>query len=137
MDEWMQHLFVGDLPAEAGMAKIDFAWFSERVDRCEKQIWSVAEQLLKQGRTVVLDLGFIRKNRREKARNTASSLGFASQMHIVNADLETRLARVSVRSSTKGETYSLAVTPAMFEFAEKMYEAPEDDESAAAIQFLS
>jgi predicted kinase len=137
IDEWMQNLFVGDLPAEAGMAKIDFAWFSERVDRCEKQIWVVAEQLLKQGTTVILDLGFIRKNRREKARNTASSLGFASQMHIVHADLETRRARVSVRNSNKGETYALTVTPAMFAFAEKMYEAPDDDESVLAIQFCS
>ena len=35
IDEWMQNLFGGDLPEQAEMAKVDFPWFSERVDRCE------------------------------------------------------------------------------------------------------
>jgi predicted kinase len=83
----MQNLFGGDLPKESEMAKVDFAWFSERVDRCEVQIWSVAEQLLNQGQNVIFDLGFIRKARRDKARGTASGFGVKSQLHIVDADL--------------------------------------------------
>jgi predicted kinase len=137
IDEWMQNLFGGDLPKESEMAKVDFAWFSERVDRCEVQIWSVAEQLLNQGQNVILDLGFIRKARRDKARGTASELGFKSQLHIVDADIETRRDRVSIRNSSKAQTYAFAVTPAMFAFAEKMYEMPDEVELEHAITFQS
>ena len=133
----MQNLFGGDLPKESEMAKVDFAWFSERVDRCEVQIWSVAEQLLSQGQNVILDLGFIRKARRDKARGTASGFGFKSQLHIVDADLGTRRDRVSIRNSCKAHTYAFTVTPAMFAFAEKMYEAPDEVESEHAITFHS
>lgn len=55
IDEWMQNLSGGDLPEQAEMAKVDFAWFSERVDRCESQVWLVAKQLLSQGQSVILD----------------------------------------------------------------------------------
>jgi predicted kinase len=137
MDEWMQNLFGGDLPKESDMAKVDYAWFAERVDRCEVQIWSVAEQLLKDGRNVILDLGFIRKARRDKARGAASGHGFQCQLHIVDADIETRRTRVADRNSSLGHTYAFAVTPAMFAFAEKMYEAPDGVESEHATIFRS
>jgi predicted kinase len=137
IDEWMQNLFGGDLPEQAEMAKVDFAWFSERVDRCESQVWSVAKQLLSQGQSVILDFGFIRKARRDKARGTASGFGFRTLLHVVDADLETRRTRVSLRNSSQGNTYAFAVTPAMFAFAEKMYEAPDAAESEEAIIFNS
>ena len=137
MDEWMQNIFGADLPQESDMAKVDFAWFSERVDRCEVQIWTVANQLLNRGQNVILDLGFIRKARRDKARGTASGFGFQCLLHVVDADLETRRDRVSIRNSSKGQNYAFAVTPAMFVFAEKMYEAPDEVESKHAITFHS
>ena len=137
MDEWMQNLFGGDLPKEADMAKVDFAWFAERVDRCEVEIWSIAEQLLKNGQDVVLDLGFIRKARRDKARGAASAHGFNHLLHIVDADIDTRRNRVANRNSSPGQTYSFAVTPAMFAFAEQMYAAPDEIESAHATTFHS
>jgi predicted kinase len=137
IDEWMQNLFGGDLPEQAEMAQVAFAWFSERVDRCESQVWSVAKQLLSQGQSVILDFGFIRKARRDKARGTASGFGFRTLLHVVDADLETRRTRVSLRNSSQGNTYAFTVTPTMFAFAEKMYEAPDEAESEGAITFNS
>ena len=137
IDEWMQNLFGGDLSEEAETGKVDFAWFSERVDRCERQVWSVAKQLLSQGQSVILDFGFIRKARRDKARGIAAGFGFQTLLHVVDADLETRRIRVSLRNISKGNTYAFAVTPAMFAFAEKMYETPDEAESERAITFNS
>ena len=133
IDEWMQNLFVADLSPQTEMAKIDFAWFSERVDRCETQIWSVALQLLNRGESVILDLGFLRKARRDKARIVASGQGFESELHIISAEVETRRRRVSARNLDQGRDNAFAVTPAMFDFAEKMYEAPDQEEAAKAI----
>ncbi|MBB5060295.1 putative kinase [Granulicella aggregans] len=119
------------------MAKVDLAWFAERVDRCERQVWSVAEQLLTQGQSVVLNLGFIRKARRDKARAAAAAVGFETKLHVVDADLETRRTRVADRNSSQGNTYAFAVTPAMFAFAENMYEAPDISERATSPETLS
>jgi predicted kinase len=97
----------------------------------------VAQQLLYQGQSVILDFGFIRKARREKARRTATGFGFQTQLHVVDADVETRRIRVTLRNSSQGNTYAFAVTPAMFAFAEKMYEAPDEAESEEAITLSS
>jgi predicted kinase len=134
MDKWMQTLFGADIPKSDGMSGVDFAWFAERVDRCEVQMWDTATQLLKKGSDVVLDWGFIRRERREKATSTAVQLGQEWQWHVVHADLEIRRARVLDRNTNQGETFAFTVTPAMFEFSEHIFEAPDAIELPMAIR---
>jgi predicted kinase len=130
----MKTLFGDDIPSGAG--SIDFAWFSQRVDRCEEQSWQVAEQLLRQDVNVVLDWGFIRRERRDKAnKRAAAAHGHQVEWHILESDKEVRQNRVEARNANRGETFAFASTPAMFEFAERLYEPPQNDELPSAIRF--
>ena len=134
MDDWMHRLFGGDAPVTTGMKTVDFAWFAERVDRCEDQIWTVAEQLLASKTSVILDFGFIRQGRREKAVRHAERLGFPCRLHLVEADLETRRRRIDDRNLNRGQTYAFTTTPEMLAFAEHMYEAPSSQEMKDTIR---
>lgn len=58
IDAWMVTLFGADTPSSGAGGPIDFAWYAERVDRCEAMIWELCKQQIAQHRNVVLDLGF-------------------------------------------------------------------------------
>jgi predicted kinase len=85
-------------------------------------------QLLKQNISIVLDGAAANKEQRDLIRKKALDNGVGFQLHFVTSDPETRRKRVFIRNENKGETYSLDVTPAMFEHTETFFEAPEGDE---------
>lgn len=55
IDDWMGELYGPDLPKP-----MSFPWIMERVQRCERRIWSVASDVVQRGGNVVLDLGFMK-----------------------------------------------------------------------------
>ncbi len=128
MDEWMAKLFQPDIPEGTTVNSMTPEWFAERVDRCESMIYAVAEAVLRRGRSVILDLGFIRKARRKKAYDFATNLGIAYTLHYVNTEESVRRMRVDQRNRFGGSTYAFRVTPEMFDFAERMFEAPTSEE---------
>ena len=132
MDKWMNTLFGKDIPAGSGPS--NFAWFTERVDRCEEQSWQIVEQLLRCDVNVVLDWGFIRRERRDKAKQRAVAAGHKVEWHVLESDKEVRRKRLEGRNANGGETFAFQVTPAMFDFAEHLYEAPQNEELPAAIR---
>ncbi len=133
IDDWMARLFVADIPAQTSITAMDPAWFTERVNRCEEMIWHLAEQVLARGGSVVLDMGFIRRARRDAARARAQALGLEAQLHYVTADQALRRQRVEQRNAERGTTFAFDVTPAMFAFVEHMFEAPAEDEVVHAL----
>lgn len=133
IDKWMQTLFGADIPIREGMAAVDFIWFAERINRCEDQIWDVSAQLLQRDVSVIFDWGFIRRERRDQAAEIAGELGYATQWHVLDVPLDIRQRRVADRNAQQGETFAFSVTPAMFAFAERMYEAPDRSELISAI----
>jgi predicted kinase len=135
MDKWMNTLFVKDIPAGSGPSNV--AWFSERVDRCEDQSWQIVEQLLRRDVNVVLDWGFIRQERRNKANQRAASCDYKVEWHVLESDKEVRRKRLEERNANGGETFAFQVTPAMFDFAERLYEPPPHDELPLAIRSQS
>lgn len=128
IDEWMAELFQPDISEVTTVANMNPAWFAERVDRCESMIYRVAEAVLRTGRPVVLDLGFIRRMRREKAYEFAKRLDTRPALHYVTESESVRRGRVESRNLQKGSTYAFHVTPEMFAFAEQMFEPPAVDE---------
>ncbi|MBN4080513.1 hypothetical protein JYT31_02505 [Beggiatoa alba] len=50
------------------------------------------------------------------------------QLHYVTSDRDTRRSRVLERNSEKGKTYSLVVTPEVFDHMENFFEPPEGEE---------
>ena len=123
IDPWMQTLFAKD------MKSLDFSWMMERVERCQKLIWEVSEQILRNNGNVVLDLGFTTKAQRNTFIDHALKLGITAEVHYLDAPEEVRRQRVTKRNSEKDlQVYSFKVTDEMFDFMEPRFEVPDNDE---------
>jgi len=115
----MQTLFSKD------MQSLDFSWITERVERCQEQIWDVSVQILQTGGNVVLDLGFTTQAQRTAFLQKASGVGVAAEVHYLDAPEELRRTRVQRRNKTKDpRVYSFEVTKQMFDFMEPRFERP-------------
>jgi predicted kinase len=123
IDEWMNNLYWPDQEPGA-----DYCWAIERVERCERQIWMSAMEVLRCGREVVLDLGF--SELRQRARFAKLAAGAEAELvtYFVTADPDVRRARVRLRNDEKRETFEFEVTDDMFDFMEGVFERPTDDE---------
>jgi predicted kinase len=126
IDEWMATLFSPDAPATPSLE-----WALPRVERCEKQIWAVAKQLLALGTDVALELGFFTRAQRDRVRALAAADRFMIRTHVLEAPLEVRRERVRKRNAG-GANYSVEVDDATFDWAEKYYEPLGEDELRGA-----
>ncbi|MBT5072583.1 MAG: ATP-binding protein [Kordiimonadaceae bacterium] len=124
IDEWMSTLFSADQVGE-----IEYEWAMERIGRIERQIWSMAEKLLKLDIPAILDLGLLQREHRQKFYDLAKAQNFQIETHLIEADKAIRWKRVQTRNKEKGETFSLEVNSEMFEFCEGLYEHPDKDEA--------
>lgn len=123
IDEWMVPLFGPDQPKP-----IRFDWMMERVNRCEAMIFTVVGQAVARGIPAVLDLGFTKREHREKFRTLCANAGLNVEVHFVDVPRETRWQRVQARNSEQGETFAMEVDRSMFDFMEGMWEPPLPDE---------
>jgi predicted kinase len=128
LDDWMARMFGPDMPDP-----LEFDWMMDRVARYEAQIWSTAAAVMAAGTSAALDLGLMRKADRARVREIAAACGLPLQFHFVTAPLDVRRARVLQRNEVKGEGFNLVVTPQMFDFMERVYEAPDAAELAGAL----
>jgi len=99
-----------------------------RVKRCEQQIWSTAKEVALNGGNIVLDLGFIKTINRDEFLQLAQQVGLSSVLHYVIAPHDERRRRVLARNVEKGDTFAFEVTPMMFDYMEKEFEAPSEVE---------
>lgn len=132
IDDWMSQLYGPDLPVP-----MNFAWIMQRVQRCEKRIWLCAEEIARTGGSMVLDLGFMKVNSRSLALAWAAANGCLANLHFVNAPHDIRRGRVLGRNAEKGDTFSFVVTEPMFDFIEREFESPTEQELANAVVFNS
>lgn len=126
IDDWMGRLFGPDMPEP-----LEFDWMMERVDRCEAQIWSTAAGVIAAGTSVVLDLGLMRRSDRARVAEIAQAVEIPLQWHFVDAPAEVRRERVLGQKDSQGSR--MLVTPEMFHFTEKAYEAPDESELRGCI----
>lgn len=123
IDPWMQNLYAKD------MSSLDFEWMMERVNRCNKQIWETASQILLLDGIVVLDLGFTTYDQRRHFYDKAEEIKVISELHYLNAAKEVRKSRVVKRNMEKDPSvYSFEVTDQMFNFMEPRFEVPSSEE---------
>lgn len=134
-DEWLAKLFVPDAPEDllSQPMQVVGEWATEKYQRCRGQIWLLCQQLLANGIPIVLDGSAANRTQRDALRQKAQDHNVDFQLHYLHAARDVRHARVFVRNNDQGETYSLQVTPAMFEHTEVFFEAPIADELDNAI----
>ena len=126
IDEWMMALFWPDSPQP-----IQFAWTMERVNRCEAQIFAMAQQLAERGVPAILDLGFTKPEHREKFRVLARETGLTAAVHFIDVPADERWYRVNRRNKEQGETYAMQVDRQMFDFMEGLWQPPDEAEWSA------
>ena len=71
-DEWHIFLFGDDFGDNSPEAR---ALHDQRHDRVEQLMWTVGQDLLRKGVSVILDFGFWAKEQREEKRREAQALG--------------------------------------------------------------
>ncbi|MFM5893617.1 MAG: AAA family ATPase [Novosphingobium sp.] len=123
IDEWMTALFWADSPQP-----LEFAWTMERIGRCEALIFAQVRQLAARGVPALLDLGFTRREHRDRFRAMAAETGLTCAVHFVDVRADERWYRVNRRNKEQGETYAMQVDRQMFDFMEGMWEPPDQAE---------
>src|SRR5580704_14472468 len=63
IDEWIGTLFLPDRPAPSTLE-----WAVERMDRCERQMWTIADQLIARSVDIVFDWGLSTFAQRDRFR---------------------------------------------------------------------
>jgi predicted kinase len=126
IDEWMTTLFGPDQPEP-----IQFDWMMARIDRCEAQMWALAQQAAALGQPVIIDCGLTRAAHRAKWADWAAAAGVPVVLHHLAVPAEERWRRVEHRNAERGPTFKLEVTRPMFDFVETMWEPPTGAEMTA------
>lgn len=127
IDEWMATLFVADRPEPPAIP-----WATERIQRCETQIWAIALQLLARNVDVVLDLGFARLEHRDRIRALVAQTRAESKLHYLDVSSTTRRARV-LENGQPPRPFAFGLTAEMFDALEAWFEPPSDDELYGAM----
>ncbi len=123
IDKWNNTLFLPDKKPADGLEL-----FLERIDRAEKIMMNLIEQLEDSNTDAILDLGLSKFEHREKFRKFAQSKGYQLTLHFLDISKETRLKRVMKRNNEKGETFEFEVTKENFDFMESWFEKPTKEE---------
>lgn len=121
LDAWFAALFSPDRPDG------DFVpWYVQRKERLLGLVWSHSRSILASGRSVVLELGLIQQQQRMQFCRSITDEGFAPHLHVLDAPLDVRRARVRRRNEERGPTFSMVVPDPVFEMASRLWEPPDD-----------
>jgi predicted kinase len=119
IDKWNNILFLPDKNPNDGLE-----WFLERIERAEKMIMTLIEQLENSKTDSILDLGLSKFEHREKFRTFAKDNGIEIKIHFLDVSKKTRMKRVVKRNNEKGDSFEFEVTQENFDFMENWFERP-------------
>ena len=128
IDKWNNTLFFADKKLTDGLE-----WFLERIDRSEKMIMELIEQLENSKTDSILDLGLSKFEHREKFRRFSKLNNYEMKIHFLDISKETRLKRIMKRNDEKGATFEFEVSKENFDFMESWFEKPNEKEIAGGI----
>jgi predicted kinase len=123
LDEWMAELFAPDRP-ETGRRE----WYVERRNRCQTQMWAAARAVAGAHTDVVLELGLLRRDERQRFYRLIDDAGLRLVVHVLDAPRDVRRERVMQRNLTQGETFSMLVPLEFFELASDLWQPLEPAE---------
>ena len=128
IDTWNKTLFLADKTPTDGLE-----WFLERIERSEKIIMNLVQQLELANTDSILDLGLSKYAHREKFRQFAAANNFKIKLHFLDISKETRWQRVQQRNTEKGATFEFEVTQENFNFMQNWFEPPSKEELVGGI----
>ncbi|MFI1772146.1 AAA family ATPase [Thalassobellus citreus] len=131
IDKWNKTLFLEDKKPDDGLE-----WFLERIERAEKMIMSLVNQLENSKIDSILDLGLSKFEHREKFRKFADLNNYDLTIHFLDISKETRLNRVIKRNTEKGDTFEFEVSKENFDFMENWFEKPTEKEMIGGITIV-
>ncbi len=95
----------------------------------EKQLWTLALDLLALGQSVILEWGHWGRGERDEKRLGARSIGAEVELHFLDAPLAELIARAERRTAS-GEWRAAPMTRAHFEAWSTSFEPPREEELA-------
>lgn len=128
IDTWNKTLFLEDKKPNDGLE-----WFLERIERAEKMIMNIVQQLENSKTDAILDLGLSKLEHREKFRKFADVNNYELTTHFLDISKDTRMKRVLKRNVEKGDTFEFEVRKEDFEFMENWFERPTKKEMTGGI----
>jgi predicted kinase len=119
IDHWNKILFLDDKTPQDGVD-----WFLERIQRSDMMIQSLVVQLAEVGTPAILDLGFAKKERRDRFYAFAKAYNIPFHLHFLDIPSEIRKQRVLHRNQEQGATFQFEVSETDFDFMETWFEKP-------------
>ena len=95
--------------------------------RMERQLWALAQELLAQGQSVILEWGHWARVERDEKRLGARSLGVGVELHVLDPPLEELIERADRRTAL-GEWTAAPMTRAHFEKWATVFQLPDEEE---------
>ncbi len=129
IDKWNKTLFLDDKKTIDGLE-----WFLERIERAEKIILDLVNQLENSKTDSILDLGLSKFKHREKFRKFADLNNYGLKIHYLDVSKEIRLHRIMKRNAEKGATFEFEVSKEDFDFMENWFEEPNEKEMERGIK---
>jgi predicted kinase len=123
VDSWMVRLYGADGRPQENV----IAWYLERRERCRHLMWDVAQDVLRSGTDVFLELGLVTAAERESYYARARDEGTRFVVYLFDAPRDVRRERVSRRNDSPGP-FTQVVPPEFFERASDAWQAPTEAE---------
>ena len=102
-------------------------WDDEFRVRLERQLWALTQELLAQGKSVILEWGHWARVERDEKRLGARDLGVGVELHYLDAPLEELIERAQ-RRNVSGEWSASPMTQAHFEQWATIFQPPDEEE---------
>lgn len=102
-------------------------WDDEFRVLLERQLWALAQELLAQGQSVILEWGHWARVERDEKRLGARALGVGVELHYLDAPLDELIERAE-RRTRSGEWTAAPMTRAHFEEWATTFQPPDQEE---------
>jgi predicted kinase len=93
----------------------------------ERQLWTLTQELLARGQSVILEWGHWARVERDEKRLGARALGVGVELHYLHAPLEELIERAQ-RRNTSGEWSASPMMPAHFQEWATVFQPPDEEE---------
>ena len=102
-------------------------WDDDFRVRLEQQLWSLSQDLLARGQSVILEWGHWARAERDEKRLGARALGVGVELHYLDVALEELIERAERRTAS-GEWTASPITRAHFEGWATTFQPPDEEE---------